>query len=341
MWIWYSVKNESVVIHRLFGDQPEVAVPGEIDGKRVTGVGGYAFSEKEVPLDGCHPIYVDENQTGSEETRDVGMQDEQKLTERKRFDRELADGLICELAGDFVIRVELPDGLKSIGELCFYQCRNLSEISFGGGLTEIGSDAFMNCRSLCTIRIRAGVDQPTTLRSILNQRTQETDVLFDDAAVHFPEYQEKYDLIGPAHIFELNIEGEGFRARKCFDGDRFDLTMYDEVFRRAIDTEEERTLCRMAALRLRGGTGGVVHGEASGRAVMPETAVREMYQTYLLDHMEVFCDDVIKRRDLNVLAELDAQGLLKKEHREVCLKKMAEARWIEGTRALLANGGGR
>ena len=315
MWIWYEETADGLMIRRLYGDNPEVVVPGEIDGKPVIGLGAYAFSEKRVTAGGMPE-----------------------------------DDTICELAGDFIETVSLPDGLKSIGELCFYQCRNLREISFGAGPIEIGSDAFMNCRKLSTLHIRARADEPTALRSILNQRTQETDVWFSDAVVHFPEYQEKYDLIGPAHIFELNIEGEGFRARKCFDGDRFSLAMYDEVFRHAMEKEDERTLCRMAALRL--SRTGMNESEETpeDRIMSQETAAqksvtmdrsalkpedRERYQSYLLEHMETFCEDLIRRRDLSVWEELSRQGILTVEHKTICLKKLTAARWIEGTRQVL------
>ncbi len=315
MEIVYEDTPEGLVIVRLYGDNPEVVVPGEIDEKPVIGLATYAFSEKNVPTDGLHLAVggkssVDEN----------------------ALDDLLEKGTICELAGDFIEAVVLPDSLKSIGELCFYQCRNLREISFGGGMIEIGSDAFMNCRKLSTLRIRAKADEPTALRSTLNQRTQATDVWFSDAVVHFPEYQEKYDLIGPAHIFELNIEGEGFRARKCFDGDRFSLSMYDEVFRHAVEKEEEQTLCRMAALRL--SRLGADRDEQATQAQLKEED-RDRYQSYLVDHMETFCDDQVRRRDLAVWTDLYQQGLLTGEHKAVLLKKLTEARWIEGTRQVL------
>lgn len=348
MWIWYEETADGLVIARLYGEYPEVVVPEEIDGKSVIGLGAYAFSEKEIPTDGMCLAEVSAERSG------VG--------DKGELDQRLAEGSICALAGDFITCVTLPDSLRSVGELCFYQCRELREISFGGGAIEIGSDAFMNCRSLSTLRIRAGAEEPTALRSILNQRTQATDVWFTDAVVHFPEYQEKYDLIGPAHIFELNIEGEGFRARKCFDGDRFSLAMYDEVFRLAMEKEDERTLCRMAALRLsRRQTGGSAVAEKgraqegpeqqadspTGRAEdVPATEQqaqlkeedRERYQSYLLEHIGVFCEDLISRRDLGVWEELYQQGLIDQEHKSVLLKKLTEVRWIEGTRQVLGMG---
>lgn len=37
-----------------------------------------------------------------------------------------------------------------------------------------------------------------------------------DSSIFYPEYNGGYDEVGPAHIFALNIEGEGFRMRQCF-----------------------------------------------------------------------------------------------------------------------------
>jgi len=318
MRIWYEETPDGLVIGRLYGDSPEVVVPEEIDGKPVTSLGAYAFSEKEVLTDGMSHDVQQHSSTDMSTGVECSVYTQDEET-------------VCALAGDFITRVSLPDSLKRIGELCFYQCRNLREISFGAGAIEIGSDAFMNCRNLSTLRIRTRADKPTALRSILNQRTQATDVWFSDAVVHFPEYQEKYDLIGPAHIFELNIEGEGFRARKCFDGDRFSLAMYDEVFRHAMEKEDERTLCRMAAFRLSRPDAGA----AGGQQAQLKEEDRERYQSYLLEHIDVFCDDLIRRRDLSVWEDLWHQGLLTSEHKAICLKKMTEARWIEGTRQVL------
>ena len=344
MWIWYEEKPErGITLLRLYGSMPVVSLPEKIDGRPVTDLAPYAFSEKERIPDPecCRLAWVEE--TGASSSADRG-----------RFESERSAGLITPLAGDFIREVRLPDALERIHDLCFYQCRKLKKLSFGSGEVEIGSDAFMNCRELAEIELRAASDQPTSLRRILSQRTSETDVWFDDAVVHFPEYQEKYDLIGPAHIFELNIEGEGFRARKCFEGEVFSLPMYDEVFRLAADkdrarmerrenppsltasgymaeesvgegTEDERTMCRMAALRL-------------CRPASLDEKYADMYRDYLLLHGEAFIDEQIRQRDLSVFLELRKQGVLKKELITLCLKKMTAERWIEGTRAVLAAG---
>lgn len=84
---------------------------------------------------------------------------------------------------DEIIRLELPDGLTSIGTLAFYRCKNLTTVvlpdsvtrvgdfafahctgmellNLGNGLTHVGESAFSDCYSLTSLRL------PETLRSI-------------------------------------------------------------------------------------------------------------------------------------------------------------------------------
>lgn len=137
----------------------------------------------------------------------------------------------------------------------FISVAPLTGLVVGKGLTGIGSDAFMNCRSLKNITICGGVAEPSGLKQILAQRSLETEVSFvsehgTDAVILYPEYSETYDEIGPAHIFELTIEGEGFRARQCFREGIVDIVQYDGIFLQACAKESVKTLCRMAWLRL-------------------------------------------------------------------------------------------
>lgn len=62
----------------------------------------------------------------------------------------------------------------------------------------------------------------------------------------FFEYDQTYDEIGPAHIFKLNMNGEGFRARQAFMDRVFVWKQYDEIFSEAIAQESEDDLLDMA-----------------------------------------------------------------------------------------------
>ena len=286
MRLEYTELSGGVSIDAAYGGITDPVIPDVIDGKTVKEISAYAFSGKTT-------------------------------------DPDPGDGIEFRLAGDVLTSITLPDTIKKIGNLCFYQCYNLRSISLPDTDMEIGSDVFMNCKKLDTIIIRGSVNKPSSLRQILLQRTSATDVWFEDAAVHFSEYSEKYDLIGPAHIFELNIEGEGFRARKCFNGDVFDIRMYDDIFDKAVDTEDEKTLCKMAALRL-------------SRPISLSDEVKESYLDYLIKHMDNYLDEVVKDKDLSLMNNLGREGLISDEHIASALKKMTKVRWTEGVAKLLS-----
>ena len=294
MHICYDEIQGGISITRMYGDSPVVRVPGEVDGKKTIAINEYAFSEKNV------------------------------TTNRKDIPyKELDEGTVCELAGGYIKEIIIPDSVRSLGGFCFYQCVNLNKLTLGKNV-QIGSDAFMNCRKLDEIHITASVLESTCLRQILAQRTQHTTAVFDDAAIYFPEYSEQYDLIGPAHIFELNIEGEGFRARKCFDGDVFLPEMYDDIFEKARDTEDTKTLCIMASLRLQ-------------KPELLKEEKKKIYQEYLLENISEFLDESIRKKDLKLFLDMKRKGIINNEHIVLCLQKLNAAGWIEGTREVISD----
>lgn len=335
-WFWYreNEKNE-IILLRMFGSLPEVVVPEHIGGKPVTGLSMYCFSEK-----GKVTGKEDFLQMAAAVSGDSGKWDFVRNLDVSFFFLELKEKKIRALSGDYITRVFLPDTIQTIGNLSFYQCRNLKAISLGAGELELGSDAFMNCKKLDVFVFRASAEKVTGLRQILLQRSGETSAFFrpgdsvvsafsrgqtdeeTEAAVFFPEYVEAYDLIGPAHIFELNIEGEGFRARQCFEDGVFQFAKYDQIFPQACDTEEESALCKMAAYRLR------------YPKDLKEEA-EELYRTYLLRHIGTFIDELIRDKSLELIESLGKKGYFTGENLELCIQKMVEKHWTEGTRKLL------
>ena len=321
MWFWYRLnEREEAVLLRVFGTQPVLSLPDRIGGYPLTCISEYCFSEKE-------------KYTGEEVFLRLADENEgsgSSATEEKNscFFRFLREKKICALAGDFIREVKIPSSVKKIGALAFYQCRHLEKIFFGAGDLELGGDAFMNCRCLKKFFFYTLPEKPTVLRQILAQRNGETECYFlspEDgavtAALFFPEYSEKYDLIGPAHIFELNIEGEGFRARQCFENGVFLFQKYDRIFSQAVDTEEEKTLCKMAAMRL--------------KFPFDLKEEKKEYLDYLLAHMESMTDWMIEEKETGLWKELGEQGNIRKKDYELFLKKVIDARWTEGVRMLL------
>ncbi|MDD7403137.1 MAG: leucine-rich repeat domain-containing protein [Butyribacter sp.] len=297
------LQDNTIRLLRVFGSSPEVVIPETICGMAVSEIGAYCFAQT--------------NKTGNcEESGDASL--------RMQLCNE---GKIRELAGDYLQKVTLPDSIVSLGNLAFYQCRHLSELTIGRQLVQIGSDAFMNCRKLTSITIRGSVTQSSGLKQILAQRNAETSVHFcpkreTEAVLIYPEYSESYDEIGPAHIFTLNIEGDGFRARQCFQDGIVSLSQYDQVFEQAVLRENEETLCRMAAMRLYYPTG-----------LSQER--KESYEKYLTEHAAVIGKRYIKEKEKRYLSFLIQYGYLADADLAECMQYAVTQGWAEGVREIL------
>ena len=109
-----------------------------------------------------------------------------------------------------------------------------------------------------------------------------------EAVLLYPEYYESYDEIGPAHIFELNLTGEGFRARQCFKEGVVLLQAYDEIFPQACVEEGAEVLIPMAWNRLYYAMG-----------LLPEA--KAAYEAYVREQAEKILELLIKQRELKRL----------------------------------------
>lgn len=312
-WYWYEKTGEGAIrLLRVFGTSPEVIIPARLAGQEVVELGAYCFAAK-------RRVKVYEVCSESMQGEEAG----------EAFERLLEQGRLTELAGGYIRKVICPEGLQGLGNLCFYQCSKLSELVFGRSLTEIGSDAFMNCLQLQKLTVLGSVSEPTGLRQILGQRSVETEVNFVvegrcEAALTYPEYSESYDEIGPAHIFTLNIEGEGFRARQCFQNGVVDLAQYDAVFLQACVKESERTLCHMAWMRLYYPVG-------------LREEYKEKYEEYLIKHESFAGAMLVQERNLELLEFSGEQGYLSEQETAECIALAASSDWAEGAGMLLQN----
>lgn len=70
---------------------------------------------------------------------------------------EVTDSYVCKFDRDELTEVVIPDGVKSIGDWAFADCRRLTKVTIGNDVTSIGTRAFYMCNSLTSVTIGKGV----------------------------------------------------------------------------------------------------------------------------------------------------------------------------------------
>lgn len=302
--LWELSEQGGARILRVYGNAPSVSIPAIIAGYPVTELDNYCFANN------CHlpSQYLQIKQAEKEN---------QNLTS------------ITELCGSYIDSVILPDTIRRIGDYAFYGCRNMFRLEFGRRLCEIGSDAFMNCHNLCQLAIKSDATAKTGLRQILRQISWDVEVSFLDSeglhaktVIFYPEYDEVYDEIAPAHIFSRKIIGEGFRARQAFQDNAIDFAQYDLIFEKACAQEPTQTLCRLAFYRLRYPIGLTSYK-------------KEQYTQYIYAHGKALCRRFVEERQLDGLNFLFCEKLLSMQDTQYAILLAAQNGWSEGNASML------
>ena len=99
-----DAKDGGIEVLRCFSKEDQVEIPSEIDGKRVTKIGDYAFSAHKRKEDEAKEIMIGEDFLGSED-----------------------EPMFC---GEAVKEVYLPPDTVEIGKYAFYGCVNLTTLGF-------------------------------------------------------------------------------------------------------------------------------------------------------------------------------------------------------------------
>ena len=167
-------KDGGITITGYTGDETELVIPGEIDGKGVTSIGDSAFRDcssltsikipagvtsiGESAFEECHGLTSIEIPAGVTSIGNRAFYNCNGLTsitvdsKNKYYDSRDNCNAIIETGSNTLIRgcksSKIPAGVTSIGNRAFYNCN---------GLTSIGVSAFEECESLTSIEIPAGV----------------------------------------------------------------------------------------------------------------------------------------------------------------------------------------
>lgn len=309
--LWKKVPygdEQGAEIYRIYGDSASVRVPECVEGLKVVSLAAYCFAR--------NARLEDENMhiTEAKEQSELG-----KYTAER------------ELGGDEVTRIYLPGTIEKIGSYCFYNCRKLERLSLGGRVYSIGSDAFLNCSNLHYIDTAVACDEKSGIRNILDQVKWDVQVFYSAfdkekrTGIFYPDYAEVYDEIGPAHIFGIDIQGEGFRMRKSFKDERVDLVMYDSAFEKACVEENENTMLKIVMNRL------IYPVQLSAQS-------RSQYGKYMKDHIETAIELLIEERELSSFEKLVQGEIFSNTEIQLAAKKAAIAEWTEGSAFLIKLG---
>lgn len=301
-----EIGDRELALYRVFGSLDEISLPDEINGSVITTIGEYCFAPN------GHT-----QQSLSEEMQRAGLGDGIHPVEGSS---------LRPLCGNYVQKISLPDSVTSVEAYAFYNCKNLSCLLAGKQLNRIGSDAFMNCRHLGELQLRASVEEKTGLPLILNQVSSEVTVRFTDGeeptCVLYPEYTESYEEIGPAHIFSLHVEGEGYRARKQFVDGRVDLAGYDQVFEKACNEEHFLTLMKMALCRLE------YPYQLSNEA-------KDRYEQYIISHDREVMTKLAASENADTLAHLCGMKYISNDAIAAAITAAISHGWTKGVAGII------
>lgn len=280
MKIQYKIAADgSVEILRCYGSDPRIVLPGQINGRTVTAVAAYAFSDRKTSEEA--------------EVLEYETEDHRLFREGERL-----------LAGELVERVELPDTVERIGRYIFYGCRNLRALRFSDRLRDIGSGAFTGCRGLRRLDVELTKGKKTCVKEILGDLWQRIDVTFwrngTESKLVFPEHYEEAVENTPARILFTQHHGSGNNYRQCFYDREMDFRKYDSLFYLARAQEKTGVLTDLVFARLMG----------------PEELTKEAeagYERFVREREEEILSVLTGRGDMEKLREISSRSLWERE----------------------------
>lgn len=258
--IYYKKTGQGVQLVRMFSEETDIVVPGEIDNIPVVSIAPYAFSKYKV------------------EDKDV-------LVYEEKNQESILGGEPSERCGDNITAVHLPGQVKEVGNYAFYGCRNLKLFHTTDRLTRMGSGVFTGCR-LEEVEIDFYESAKSCLKEILTDIRYEIMATLkypegETAKVLFPEYYADAVENTPARIVETHYYGSGGDYRECFYRRELDFEKYDRMFILSQARDEALATANLAAARL-------LHPYR-----LSETS-KEQYRSYIKEHMIMLAGKWIK-----------------------------------------------
>ena len=284
MFLYQSDKNAIRILGCRSYDG-EVIIPETIDGKPVTELAPYAFSEgwgrREMLAAAGSEIFL----ADSEGNPLPVHQPEAGESEAGASQMELP--LPPPACCGHLTEIILPKTIKKIGNYAFYNCFELKSIRCYSSIADVGSGLFTGCTGVRNLDIHIVKGQKSCFKELISELRQELYVNYysdeGQAKLIFPEMYEESVENTPARIIVREMHGCGHRYRYCFEQTDFRFQKYDELFPHILVQEPESVTAALVMGRLRFPVG-----------LMEK--YREVYETYLREHFAGAAKAAIRER---------------------------------------------
>lgn len=250
----------------------QVVIPEKIEGKPVTELAAYAFSDG----------YGRSRMLSSAESLICCCDLEGNPV------KALYGDAPPEVTGERLVSLKLPETIEKIGNYAFYNCRGLRKLECHTGISDLGSGLFTGCSGLKELKLYVEEEKRSCMKEILSEIHQQLLVEYvcgkGRARLLFPEMFEEAVENTPARIISREMHGCGHRYRYCFDQTKFVFHKYDGLFAHMVVQEPE----------------AVVTDLALGRLYYPLgllKAYKEVYEAYITDHIEAAAREILEEKD--------------------------------------------
>lgn len=282
-----------------------VEIPEKIDGKPVTELAPYAFSEgwgRREMLKAAGEILFADSEGNA-----------------------LAEGGKPDTCCGELEEIILPSGIRKIGNYAFYNCHQLNTIRCWSTMEDVGSGLFTGCTGVKNMEIHIVPGRRSCFKELISELRQELSVDYYEerkpalkAKLIFPEMFEESVENTPARIIVREMHGCGHMYRYAFDQTAFQFRKYDALFPHVIVQEPERVVSSLVMGRLR------FPFELADQ-------YRSQYEAYLREHVVGAAKITLERGDTEQLIWLAEHYAKEKE----TMEKMIElANQKECTEAL-------
>lgn len=254
----YQIKNEAIAILGCRSYDGLVEIPETIDGKPVTELAAYAFSEgwgRREMLKAAGKILL----ADAEGNAQNGMEAEMNASSPEAV--ELPPVACCGHLKEII----LPRTIKKIGNYAFYNCFELNTIRCYSTIEDVGSGLFTGCTGIRHMDIHIVPDRRSCFKELISELRQELYVNYYteselnlppaksalQAKLVFPEMFEESVENTPARIIMREMHGCGHMYRYCFEQTEFRFSKYDALFPHIKVQEPERVVCSLVMGRLK------------------------------------------------------------------------------------------